>query len=414
MDYTSDLDRRIEMVSVLINSSVGRVNDAKDAKECKNNTPLDKMYVPEPNKVEFDGEYVKISTKWRTGSLMCGVCQGGEIITGNIFTCRGGHALCSTCDSQVGPKCPICRDTTPRTVNPAAMAVVRMFSSECTTDGCKTQVNSLDNSAEEHLKECRYRDIKCPVCDRATTLASLPLHLRADCDEKFQERTSLDSTLLKKGRYLVVSNEHLYQFLLVDTKCGDEKDKAVLTTMAIDTGSTGEVTPFVTFKVTTNTEIDPCIPKHLLTEEELKTTTRKFLPMIKSVALVNGSQSTKFPASGVDIVIDGDAKLECEGIISKYVVGNKVYQGLDKLGKWYECTIKEKKCKTTNGDADALLLTFIGFSSNSDEWVELTNGESDRIRGRYDGKTAQEESRALASMSEEERMELAMANSMRC
>ncbi|XP_050670826.1 probable E3 ubiquitin-protein ligase sinah [Leptidea sinapis] len=91
----------------------------------------------------------------------CPVCLNAMTVP--IYQCTTGHSLCNGCTQKLSPpNCPICRQLITHMRNWALEEMIeKVATCPNKAEGC-TYVVANEN-IENHLKECMFRDIYCPL-----------------------------------------------------------------------------------------------------------------------------------------------------------------------------------------------------------------------------------------------------------
>ncbi|XP_038212264.1 E3 ubiquitin-protein ligase SIAH1A-like isoform X2 [Zerene cesonia] len=92
----------------------------------------------------------------------CPVCNNAMTVP--IFQCQSGHSVCFTCKKKLTvPICPLCRQIMTQMRNWQLEELVAQSITTCPnkTIGCVIKLKKKE--MEEHLKECIFRTLDCPV-----------------------------------------------------------------------------------------------------------------------------------------------------------------------------------------------------------------------------------------------------------
>ncbi|CAK1547074.1 unnamed protein product [Leptosia nina] len=92
----------------------------------------------------------------------CPVCV--QTMTVPIFQCQSGHSLCNRCTSKLRPPiCPLCRQTMTQMRNWQLEELVSKSLVPCHNKQLGCIFNVKLEGLEDHLKECIFRELNCPL-----------------------------------------------------------------------------------------------------------------------------------------------------------------------------------------------------------------------------------------------------------
>jgi hypothetical protein len=347
------------------------------------------------SKIDNDGN-IEIKVIYDSNSYKCCVCNEG--IVGPISSCENSHPLCSECimgiEKTGDHRCPMCRSSTKGRNYLLENALLDMIKTcPFTKQGCRHR--SYPENMKEHTTICRYAEIDCPWCGEKTTPFDLQTHTESLCKKQFSEMSCSNSidfiksdritnvymlSVMEESRILYVEKTKTEcKIMCIQGKDRENQINSIVMTYNIDVGSLGGM--------------------------KLTETRKIMLPIHRPGNLTGGNVlmhtiPLKELAGYKDIVITGFKE--------KYMAGGR-WMVEDCKREWYRATILERLY-----NPDRILATFDNHDTRWDEWIEITNGESKRIRpltAKY-GRTTREELRYMDNLTDTERVRLIMERSM--
>lgn len=92
----------------------------------------------------------------------CPVCM--DIMSAPIYQCQSGHSLCNSCTKVLVPSiCPICRQPMTQMRNWQLEDLISKASVPCPNKSSGCVYTMLNMELEDHLKECIFREMACPL-----------------------------------------------------------------------------------------------------------------------------------------------------------------------------------------------------------------------------------------------------------
>jgi hypothetical protein len=340
---------------------------------------------------------MEIKVTYDSNSYKCCVCYDG--IVGPIVSCDNTHSLCPDCIVGIAKtgdhRCPVCRSNAKGRNYLLENALKGMITICPFADhGCNHR--SYTENMDEHTSICRFAEIDCPWCNEKTTPFDLQTHTAFECKKKFSEMSCSDHIDFIKAdkikNVLLVSAMEESRILYV------EKNETECNLLCIQgTNTEDPVNSIVITYVISVKSLDDM----MLTE-----TRRIMLPIHKPEHLIKGQVlmhtiPLKELAEKKNIVITGFKE--------KYMTGGR-WMVQDNQGSWYRATIRRRMY-----NPDRVLFKFDGYpSDNHDEWIELRDDKSKRIRplDANEGRTTREERLYVENLDEEEQLRLVMERSM--
>ncbi|XP_013199450.1 E3 ubiquitin-protein ligase sina isoform X2 [Amyelois transitella] len=92
----------------------------------------------------------------------CPICL--ETMSAPIFQCQSGHSLCNICTRELSPPiCPMCRQSMTQIRNWQLEEIIAKAKVGCPNKPVGCVYTMLNSDVEEHLKECIFREMDCPL-----------------------------------------------------------------------------------------------------------------------------------------------------------------------------------------------------------------------------------------------------------
>ncbi|CAG4980191.1 unnamed protein product [Colias eurytheme] len=149
----------------------------------------------------------------------CPVCV--QAMTVPIFQCQSGHSLCNTCTSNLTPPiCPMCRQTMTQMRNWQLEDLVAQSVTPCPNKNKGCIIRSTRKDMEEHLKECIFRMIDCPLgktfgtCSWSGKHKDLMNHFQESHPQNCDKKPNSDITIEK----ISTTSDHRFLYLLQQNK----------------------------------------------------------------------------------------------------------------------------------------------------------------------------------------------------
>ncbi|XP_045497626.1 E3 ubiquitin-protein ligase Siah1-like [Colias croceus] len=149
----------------------------------------------------------------------CPVCV--QAMTVPIFQCQSGHSLCNTCTSKLTPPiCPMCRQTMTQMRNWQLEDLVAQSVTPCPNKNKGCIIRSTKKDMEEHLKECIFRMLDCPLgktfgtCSWSGKHKDLMNHFQESHPQNCDKKPNSDITFEK----ISTTSDYRFLYLLQQNK----------------------------------------------------------------------------------------------------------------------------------------------------------------------------------------------------
>jgi hypothetical protein len=338
---------------------------------------------------------MNISVVYDVECYKCCVCF--ERIIGPIISCDNGHSLCNDCQTGIAKTgnqiCPVCRSSA-KERNYLLENALTEFIVKCSNKVCKHM--GYPESMKDHEAICKYSEIKCPWCGEKTTPFDLQVHTEFECEKKFSmvscsnridfiksdeiNNIFIQSAMEETRIMYIEKTETECRFICIQGRNIDDQVNSIIMTYEVP----------VKYMCDTNlTEI------HKIT-----------IPINKPEQLINGQ--TLVYTTPLKSFID-QKNMVITGFKEKYMTGD-IWMIMDRQGSWYRAKITKRLYYP-----DRIHVKFDNHSSNNyEEWIELINGDSKKIRPleANNGRTTQEEIIYTQNMNEDEQLRLVLERSM--
>jgi hypothetical protein len=339
--------------------------------------------------INDEGKLV-VSMTYDADAFVCCVCQ--EKIVGKVFSCESNHSLCYVCQGQLSEiKCPVCRSTIRYRNFVLEMALKKLIVC-CKFDGCHFE--GYPDTFAQHEAECLHCEIQCPWCPCSTTTDKFSSHVIVDCKTTFTElecSSNIGFSLKNKSNAFMVSNIDRSRTLFM------EKNKQCVRLLCLQTSESVDGLDTI--------GISCVLPVAPFEDKQLSKIINSPIPIHTSRNLIAGKISWFIITKKK---LNSYSSIHITGFEDKYVVGSR-WEVLDVDSKWYSA----KVVKRSHVPSMVLFKFDISPDDHFDEWIELKNESSDRIRQIEQGRTYDQQTvERIESMSEDEQMRMALERSM--
>lgn len=366
-----------------------------------------KRKVTEPKKAHIPSGISKVTSKMdEKGNLdisvvydvncyKCCVCFEG--IVGPIISCDNSHSLCSDCQIGVAKtgdtRCPVCRSPA-KGRNYLLESALLEFITKCSNKGCKH--TDYPENMKDHEAVCRYSEIKCPWCEEKTTPFDLQAHTEFKCEKKFSVMSCSNRIDFIKSEKI---NNIFIQSAMEETRIMYvEKTETECRFMCVQGRNVDDQV--------NNIVMTYEVPVKSLDDMKLSETRKIMIPIHKPEHLIKGR--VLMHTIPIKAFVE-QQNMIITGFKEKYMTGGR-WMVMDRQGSWYRARITKRMYSP-----DRILVKFDQYPLDKyDEWVELIDGESKKIRPleANGGRTTQEEVRHIQNMDEDEQLRLVMERSM--
>lgn len=366
----------------------------KEPKERKRKAPKGTSKVS--STMDKDGN-LEISVVYDANSYKCCVCYEG--IVGPIISCDNCHSLCSDCIIGIAKthdhRCPVCRSNAKGRNYLLENALADMIEiCPFAKQGCRHR--SYPENMKEHTASCRYAEIDCPWCEEKTTSFDLQTHTEFKCKKQF---TGMSCS----NRIDFIKSDKINNIFLVSAMEGSrilyvEKTEKKCNLLCIQgTNSEDQISSIV---------MSYSVGVKSLDDMKLTETRKIMLPIHKPEHLIKG----QVLMHSIPLKELGEQKnIVITGFKEKFMTGGR-WMAQDRQGNWYRATIRRRMY-----NPDRVLVKFDGYpADNYDEWIEIRDDKSRRIRplDANEGRTTREERLYVENLDEDEQLRLAMERSM--
>jgi len=361
--------------------------------------------------LEFDGSNgfqvnedgsVEYKCKINKDQLECCICYGH--MTGCIYRCKNPgpivHNVCSDCEWQLrriqeqnghvnSQRCPICKIEGLFLRNNTLENELIPYTKPCKNSlhGC-SKTFFLWNSEihEEHESMCIYSKVKCPLCNNCIDgIHTLVDHLSGgDCCHRFSPLESAKTVNKRKAVFITTGNHYYFHnmkehYVIVFVWKGTYFDIAAF---CLD-GNNNLFNQQVYLTITNNHELKAY-------QENFNTNTNYHisLPMSQKFSINMNSLFFSTPKAKIkwSQYFVGETSEPITFVCKYLTLAENMEVGCtldcrDSFGKWYEAEVlqyrSENACSVTGlGRRNRILVHYLGYSSNYDEWFDLASDTS--------------------------------------